>query len=45
MSDHDLLRTLTEFTAMTVADAIKPYGIGNSPKLLVCVGALTTRLS
>ncbi len=38
MSDHDLLRTLTEFTAMTVADAIKPYGIGNSPKLLVCGG-------
>lgn len=38
VNNHDVLRTLTEFTARTIAQAIKPYCVGASPKLLVCGG-------
>ncbi|SNX46943.1 Anhydro-N-acetylmuramic acid kinase [Vibrio thalassae] len=38
MTDHDVLRTLTEFTALTIANAIQNCSIGTTPKLLVCGG-------
>lgn len=38
INEHDVLRTLTEFTALTIANAIENYPIGTTPKLLVCGG-------
>lgn len=38
MNEHDVLRTLTEFTALTITNAIENYPIGTAPKLLVCGG-------
>ena len=37
-NEYDVLRTLTEFTAITIAEAIKDYPVGSQPKLLVCGG-------
>ena len=38
LSEHDTLRTLTEFTVQTIVEALIPYQMGTQPKLLVCGG-------
>ncbi|CAH0527043.1 anhydro-N-acetylmuramic acid kinase [Vibrio hippocampi] len=44
VSDYDILRTLTEFTARCVAKAIKPYQSGSPCQLLVCGGGANNPL-
>lgn len=40
LSPQDIQTTLTEFTALTIANEVKKYQLGDQPELLVCGGGV-----